>query len=379
VPVELNFHGMARTVRVAAVFVIASSVAQANHCSSGGECPRDDMPQNSVSLLQTTLQKNARQDGGENAAGQGWDPEVHKYMQHLKSLERRRSSSLLAERVDVVDASRGRAIGTETLFIVLSDSNHYSKNLRWISDSWGKDLSSSQLLAIGDVANEQPTRMRVKPTRCPVHTLSGVCCKVAEAVITAHELLEKEPNMKWAYIVEDDSYVRPEAINKQLRQMDPVGTASRGTLIAAGHCSLPSCDGVCSSGGIALSREALKTMVGDSPAKYLSKHMQSCHPCLMRGDMSLGVQARAHNISVELPQSGFGFHEWKLPDYAFHSTLTQAAEPLMYHPIKKEGQFKFLDRLFAKQHKSVEDGAHCATYNGNTICTSDLDDVPWAF
>merc|ERR1712106_337201 len=48
---------------MAVMFMLATAVVQANQCSSGGECPSDDEPQNLVSLLQTKLRMNVLEDG----------------------------------------------------------------------------------------------------------------------------------------------------------------------------------------------------------------------------------------------------------------------------------------------------------------------------
>jgi len=47
---------MGRTICIAVSFMLATVLAQANQCSSGGECPSDNKPQNTMSLLQTKLQ-----------------------------------------------------------------------------------------------------------------------------------------------------------------------------------------------------------------------------------------------------------------------------------------------------------------------------------
>merc|ERR1719491_1856984 len=89
----------------------------------------------------------------------------------------------------------------------------------------------------------------------------------------------------------------------RLKLEDPVGEG-RGTLIANQGCNSAKCvHGVCGSGGIALSRQALMTMVGDSPSKYLRDHMTSCGRCWSsqasaRGDEALGDQANAHKLNI---------------------------------------------------------------------------------
>jgi len=58
---------MARTVCMAAAFMLASAVEQANLCSSGGgDCPSGDETQNVVALLQ--LQMDVVKDGVDAAA-----------------------------------------------------------------------------------------------------------------------------------------------------------------------------------------------------------------------------------------------------------------------------------------------------------------------
>jgi len=48
---------------MAVTFMLTTAVVQANPCSSGGECPSGDEPQNLVWLLQTKLQMNVPQEG----------------------------------------------------------------------------------------------------------------------------------------------------------------------------------------------------------------------------------------------------------------------------------------------------------------------------
>jgi len=377
-----------------AVFVIASAVAQANDCSIGGECPSEDEPNNDVSLLQTQHQMNALEDAGENQSAVPV-PQI-----------RWAGSQENVERVEVADSSVSEL---ETVFIVLSDSQHYSKNLRWISDSWGKNLSSLQLLAIGDKTPEKSTRMRVEPTSCPAHSFKkGSCCKTGEAVIMAHQLMEKQQNLKWAYIVEDNSYVRPEAMDTKLKFVDPLGQALRGTLVASPGCNTNCSNGVCLKGGLALSREALKTLVGNSSSKFLDEHMQTCDLCELHGGSSLGTLAHARNINVFSDNwywdATVGIHTAPMRKREFDSSLISAVPTALYHPIKEEGKFKFLDQLFTEQKgvaplflhgslQDVEDRAekrrehvwiddrhsttHCAKYNGNTVCGSNPDEVPW--
>jgi len=51
---------------VAAVFLMATAVVQANQCSGGSECPSDINPNNVASVLETKLQMGVLNDGGED-------------------------------------------------------------------------------------------------------------------------------------------------------------------------------------------------------------------------------------------------------------------------------------------------------------------------
>merc|ERR1719215_23674 len=48
---------------------MASVVVQASQCPSDSGCPNDNEPKHVVSLLQTKLQMNVLEDGGEDTAG----------------------------------------------------------------------------------------------------------------------------------------------------------------------------------------------------------------------------------------------------------------------------------------------------------------------
>jgi len=344
----------------------------------------------------------ANQSPAQVAAGQHWSPEILSYLRYLEDLEASPGFQIF------IETSRARtAANGSVLFVVLSDSGYYANRLKWISETWGQDLPSSQLLAIGD-ANKRAadTTMRVEPTRCPAHTHDGACCKMAEAIITAHQLLQQQPSFGWAYVVDDDAYVRPAALEKRLKSMDPKGENQRGTLAAIPGCQTKQCPkGFCGGGGAGFSREALATLVGDSPTTFLKQHMKTCQRCEMWGDVTVGTQADAHDISVWNP---YGLNGWLMDKRTFDSVLEGhppgvfpqegPVEPLMYHYIRAEGQMQFLHQLFqnqskpqlvhqtlsaaalaAQQAQEVKDMANaaCATYQGNKVCTSDPRAVPW--
>lgn len=329
--------------------------------------------------IQTKLNASAA-----TAAHQPWSPQVHAYIRYLEALEE--GDDVLVEKASVEskdEAIPQKPAGNGTvMFVVLSDSNHYGEQLRWISETWGQDLPASQLMAIGDASDRSAhAGMQVQPTRCPAHTHDGACCKEAEAVINAQSELKKNPHLKWAYIVDDDTFVRPAALEERLKGLDTRGAQNHGALVAIPGCSTKKCArGFCGGGGGALSREALTTLVGDSPATYLKQHMQTCDRCEMWGDMTLGTQADEHGISIWNPQ---GLNGWLLDKASFDKTLSAASEPLMYHYMRSEAQLFFLHRLFSPsdtfqgpEQQGIKD--ECATFKGNTQCWSDPHPPPWS-
>lgn len=365
----------------------ASWTSDSKSCDEGDE--------SALLQVKSTDGGNFRWKGSSpSRAAQHWHPKIHAYIRYLEGLEAR--DIPLLESSSVVAPDRNGTV----LFLVLSDSNAYGTRLKWVSESWAQDVDSSLVHAIGDNADESETEnVRVEPTRCPAHTHDGACCKEGEAVINAHRLLQQQPSLNWAYIVDDDAYVRPSALEAKLKGLDPRGDHARGTMAAALGCVTKDCQsGICGGGGIAVSRQALDNLVGDSPATYFKQHMATCDRCEMWGDVTLGTQAVAHNISmVQL----VGVNAWTMNKQVFDEQLQKAdtQEPLMYHYIKSEGQMRFLHHLFAGNgsSKSGDEGADtsvaqkfrrldalekfdplCANYRGHVHCTSDPQSLPWS-
>lgn len=354
------------------------------------------------------------------AGQQSWSPQVHAYIRHLEDIENGISLVETQKQIRVSGVSgSGRRPDAKAnafpqhngsgtvLFIVLSDSYHYESNLRYISETWGKDLPASQLMAIGDGGqavygqdNSLVGGMQVQATQCPAHSHDGACCKMGEAIINAQRVLKGRPDLKWAYISDDDAYVRPAAVEERFEHVDTRGTIDGtavpgvfGSIIGIGRCRSGTCHegGMCGGGGIALSREALETLVRDSPSTFLKKHMQMCNRCAnngaLYGDAAIGQQAYESGIS--LTEVG-GLNAWGMNKTAFDASLSAPEEPLIYHYQRHEAQFLFLHQLFSpsgniqtnsllnladKRLQSNLDGSQesqdkCATFKGNTQCWS---------
>lgn len=307
-----------------------------------------------------------------------WSPAVYAYIHDLENLEANGPSMLgsSAHDQEPVAADGNRTV----LFIVISDSHNYGNRLRWISETWGQELSPSLLFATGDAGkHEAETSVRVEQTGCPAHTHDGACCKVGAAVIQAWREMQRQPMLTWAYIVDDDTFVRPSALEEQLKTLDPLSQSKNGTLAAIPGCGEPKYShGICGGGGAALSRAALESIVDSSPSSYLERHMKTCDSCEMWGDLTLGNVAHAKGVlTVQMP----GLNSNRMDKVQFDSAL-ELTEPLMYHYISREEQMNFLQALFNESENASSSGAYdtkeCASYRGHVHCSNDPAAWPWS-
>jgi len=322
------------------------------------------------------------------AGQQPWSPEVHAYIRYLEDLEK---SSLnlaqtaipaLSKTLPETRAVPQHAGAGTVLFVVLTDSNHYHNALEWIGETWGQDLPADQLMAIGDEPLGSASTMRVEPTHCPAHTHDGACCKMGEALINAQSEMKSRPRLKWAYIVDDDAYVRPTAMEEQFSSIYTLGMQKHGVILGVPGCGNDRCNGFCGGAGAALSRQALHTLVGASPSSFLTKHMQTCQRCaatngMLWGDVSVGQQAKERGSNIELAP---GLEGWPMNKAQFEASLVP--EPLQYHYQKSRAQFIFLHRLFSPSGTDLKNGQdqmlehglknqdECVTFRGNSQCWS---------
>jgi len=353
---------------------IAASDESCNE-SSGGQTPGDG----GLTLLQVKTPSREKK----NASELEWHPDIHAFIDLLESEQELGSEPTMDHIVDMLKAS---SANNSVLFVVMSDSWDYDNRLKWIRETWGQDIPSTSLLAIGDAAksDDSDLEMHVESTHCPAHTHDGACCKHGEAVIHAYRHLKRQPKLSWAYIVDNDAYVRPAALQKKLRMQDALGDRGKGSIATICACGNEKCPhGFCGGAGAAFSRKALDTLVDNNPAKFFKQHMKGCKRCGMYGDVTLGNAAVDHGIT---PIPIEGLHGWFMKKAVFDGTLTSNDEPLMYHYMKQESQFHFLHKLFAKSDvdapsqnmlETTTSNSTCANYRGNVVCSSDSDSWPW--
>eukprot|EP00929_Paragymnodinium_shiwhaense_P123323 TRINITY_DN9700_c0_g1_i1.p1 TRINITY_DN9700_c0_g1~~TRINITY_DN9700_c0_g1_i1.p1 ORF type:complete len:294 (+),score=60.27 TRINITY_DN9700_c0_g1_i1:43-924(+) len=278
------------------------------------------------------------------------------------------------------------------LFIIQTGSQFYDTRLRWIAETWGSELNRASVVAIGDKPGGVDNKINIQVTKCPQNHGEGGCCKIAETIITAYNMMAKNPSLEWMFYSDDDAYIRPDAMQQVLSKEDSAGQNGKGAVYGVVGCYTPKCRfGICGGGGFAASREAVRTLVeSDGAANLLRKMMQLCKECDEAADVAAG-QAMLHQ-SIKLAYLPGLFGDRFQDKRSFEGSLTDKDTPLMYHlaHIKSRGQMEFMQAMF---HRSVEkypafhQGAanstsqDCASYRNYTVCLNDgrtaPDNAPW--
>ncbi|CAJ1368335.1 unnamed protein product [Effrenium voratum] len=152
------------------------------------------------------------------------------------------------------------------LFVVHSDSNFYSSRVKWVMETWGKDLTNeTTLIIIGDSVPKDDLGGIIRATGCPSHSHNrGLDCKVSQDLIQADVAMQQDPSLAWAFIVDDDAYVRTDALSSFLLPKDGKGKHGKGVALGIFGCGTtdPECGGLlCGGGGLVMSREAVRITV----------------------------------------------------------------------------------------------------------------------
>jgi len=284
---------------------------------------------------------------------------------------------------------------SKVLHVIFSDSMFYDTRLAWIEQTWADALPRDRLLVLSDKAprEDELKGLTVLPSKCAEHDhWAGLCCKYAEGMIAAHAAMQLDPEITWAYLGDDDTYRRPEALEEALKaseaSVDP-STLPSGVIYGVWGCRVdsPSCQlnrGLCGGGGWAASRAAVASLVGTRPGDLLRETMQNCDSCEMWSDIALSVSFEKRSI-LTLPMQGI--QPWTLTKAEFDEGLAAAVEPVQYHYINTEGAMRFLHELFQPEEADAIDvfldeasaTQQCSTFRDRTVCASvGQDEVPWS-
>mmetsp|Transcript_3208 Transcript_3208/g.9230 ORF Transcript_3208/g.9230 Transcript_3208/m.9230 type:complete len:345 (+) Transcript_3208:90-1124(+) len=285
-----------------------------------------------------------------------------------------RRPSFLSAQVVVRRPRRSRVA-----YFVYSDSFFLDTRLSYIRNTWAQGVRPGGLNVIGDSAYRgNASGMNFVATPCPKNSHGvGLCCKFAEAVRQAHRQMQQDPSIEWAYFIDDDVYVRPEALERALaHQEDP---EDKGVVIGIYGCADRGCSGLCGGGGYAASRRAIEKAIGGGEEQFQKAEMDSCNKCGMWSDIAITEIYRDKHIDL---RSIGGLYPWKVKKGQFDQMLDMQEEPITFHYVETQEQMEFLHSLFAgagKSHDGDVDPRRCASYRGRVVCAQSESsfDAPW--
>lgn len=270
----------------------------------------------------------------------------------------------------------------KVLIVMYSDSRFYSTRMQWVLDTWAKNIPQESFAVVGDKPYPNPN-VKVVETGCPAHShWEGACCKYAEAVIYAHQVMTQDPSYSWVYFTDDDAYVRPSVLAKKLAQVSMEsgdGPMALGRLGCNTNVAGPShCASICAGGGYAASRAAIESLANNGENAIMSEELQYCNQCGHWADASMTQMILRRKISL---QPLVGVNAWKLNKTNFDASLTSDVDPIMYHYIQSKAQMDMLHALFNGQSGTNGNSASplCSTYHGNTQCavSDSPTSTPW--
>jgi len=272
----------------------------------------------------------------------------------------------------------------EVLFTVFTDSLFYDTRLAGILSTWGRQTSPGSFVAISDkkrqvLAGELDKHLpgtQVEETKCPPHDhWEGACCKNAEGVISAHEKMQRNSKLKWAFFSDDDVYLRPPAIASALREHG----ASPETPLALGifGCATAGgCSGLCGGGGFAMNRAAVQLLAAKDPVGFLNEEMNSCRKCDGWADQALSTLWRDKGIEMRQLE---GLNAWRMPQDKFMSQLKKG-QTLLFHYQKTKSQMEVLHEIFTQEKLLTEAKGPCINFENHTTCAASesQNDMPYS-
>lgn len=296
---------------------------------------------------------------------------------------------------------------SKVLFIIYSNSEFYDTRIKWARETWAKKLDSSQYVIIGDQVNnitvassrgngtqqvDSFAGAHVHQSRCKSDDKSiEMCCKYAEAVVVAQTMMWQNPNLQWAYMADDDSYIRASALERELLKQPHTRPRNRGMVLGNYGCVTSNrSDVLCGSSGYAANRWAIDIMAGGDPAGFVQEALQNCNRCGSDARYNTGLRAGA-GLSEVIHERGIerrkldGIYGWLLDKSCFEFALESDVEPLLYHSITKWPQMELLHRLFdhassiSSNSSNLDALGGCVEFRGNVQCAASraAEDRPW--
>lgn len=221
-----------------------------------------------------------------------------------------------------------------------------------------------------------------------------MCCQYAEAVIVAQKMMRQNPELGWVYMVDDDSYIRADALQQALMSQPRTYPRDRGLVLANYACATTQCSNLlCGGSGYAANRWAIDALASEDPKGFVQDIFRGCIRCggdvdgkkVAWGDAGLTEVVTDRGIEQRTLD---GIYAWMLDKSCFEHSLEYGQEPLLYHMVRTQSQMEFLHRLFTPMlnqpsnnlQNAAPDGlGGCIEFQGNVQCAASraAEDRPW--
>eukprot|EP00928_Gymnodinium_smaydae_P055741 TRINITY_DN39226_c0_g1_i1.p1 TRINITY_DN39226_c0_g1~~TRINITY_DN39226_c0_g1_i1.p1 ORF type:complete len:340 (-),score=38.67 TRINITY_DN39226_c0_g1_i1:38-1057(-) len=219
-----------------------------------------------------------------------------------------------------------------------SPKQKYSEQLDAVLSTWAQDVvAPHELLVVG--VDRAPTQANIKyfpAPECPDGSPGpGITCKEATLLTQGYDL-----DADWVVVGGTDNYIFPQAFEVRLSGYD---VAKPQILGIFGCGQQPECccsdgkTGLCGGGGYAISRAALRAMIGNRTATAEHAFVEECIDVSNKesqgwSDQVTSCIARRHGID-EIQLSGL--HGWRedLGEVRILLTTPGEVQPLTFHYV----------------------------------------------
>mmetsp|Transcript_2453 Transcript_2453/g.5293 ORF Transcript_2453/g.5293 Transcript_2453/m.5293 type:complete len:500 (+) Transcript_2453:66-1565(+) len=277
------------------------------------------------------------------------------------------------------------------LFVVYTDAIFFSTRLTHCMTTWGTMVDKRSVIVVGDKGADNVAGVKVLGTTCPAKSHEeGACCKYAVAIYEVYRRMLAEPQIEAAFLFDDDVYFRPAATANYI-----LGKArehaNQPAMFGLFGCATKLCKGLCAGAGYGVNRKGIFQLVSynDQPLSmedFIEEEMAGCRKCERWADQAMTDVANKHKLTL-VNYDTSDIHGWALKKHEVKTMVGDGREPMFFHYVKGERQFRFLQQLFepgpvatkscpAKTHvekfavlkDSEEKGGLCANFRGRLCC-----------
>eukprot|EP00747_Dinoflagellata_sp_TGD_P168011 gnl/TRDRNA2_/TRDRNA2_193485_c0_seq1.p1 gnl/TRDRNA2_/TRDRNA2_193485_c0~~gnl/TRDRNA2_/TRDRNA2_193485_c0_seq1.p1 ORF type:complete len:313 (-),score=44.90 gnl/TRDRNA2_/TRDRNA2_193485_c0_seq1:77-1015(-) len=229
--------------------------------------------------------------------------------------------------------------------IMTSSKPEYVKKLQSPLRTWARDLTQNELLIVGSAAPDGMEGIAHwdSATNCPDNHETGLACKEALLISNA-----RDANVDWVVVLNEDNYVFPEHIKKELQKLD----FNKPQILGIVGCATKNCSGICGGGAEMISRGAMKQMLERGRNDFLNEHANVAKiECEGWSDQTTSMVAKRHGVELRTNEGTYG---WALNRSQLSERVQSSRpEPLVFHYVT-EDDFSFIQSMVeAKRPSSI--------------------------